>query len=214
MYRFLVNGVMTYSDKWAVADSKNLIAISCSATEITMKTATLALRPKDGSKKGFKAMLYDNDNLANSPGNVNMTAYEGKDVLVEQGVIDVNDGGYSHRSGYKNIFAWARGANISPNAYFPICAEGEEDKLPFLWHRMMEERSSKIVSIRKWAPIIWDDMLGTNMRSGGGGTISDLTCYGMGGVQVVIDEEKLQLRISKLVAAGRMKEAEKEEDTA
>ena len=184
MYRFLCSGVMTYADRWAI-DGDNLVAISCTATQVPFKTVQQIIG-KGMESRHIASMLYDNDKPSESPGRVTMGLLSSNSKIVDQRAVP-------GRPAYRNMFAWAFGDN---DYYYVVVLPGQEVDAPRLWHRMVEERtSSNVISLRDWGPKLWDEL--DNL-----GRIAKLKAHNLVAYRVRAEDKWLQERICVMVKDG------------
>ena len=191
MYRFLCNSVIGHVDKYALSNSAELVAISLAASDIACRSMVQAFKNRGGGKD--YAMLYNHDKPKNSPGSVNLDLFHGKEILLETKAL-------SAIPGYKTIAAYADGRNSSNELYCVVAEEDKAEDIPFLWHKMVEERNNRVISLRRWAPVIWR-YLDKDLK-----IVKQIPCYNLVGFQVEIEDELLQRVIIDLVKSGRMKE--------
>ena len=186
MYRFLCSGVMTYADRWAV-DGTNLVAISCTATQVPFKTVQQIIG-KGLESQHIASMLYDNDNPSESPGHVSMSLLHNDSKLIDQRAVP-------GRPGYRNMFAWAFG---DAGIYYVVMLPGQEADAPRLWHRMVEERtSSNVISLRDWGPKLWDELKDL-------GRVATLKAHNLIAYRVKAEDKWLQERICVMVKDGEL----------
>ena len=186
MYRFLCNGVMTYTDRWVV-DGNYLVAISCTATQVPFKTVQQIVG-KGVENQRIASMLYDNDNPSESPGQVDVSLLKGDNKMVDQRAVP-------GRPGYRNMFAWAFGDN---GQYYVVMLPGQEADAPRLWHRMIEERTgSNVISLRDWGPKLWEELQDL-------GRIVELKAHNLIAYRVRAEDKWLQERICVMVKNGEL----------
>ena len=153
MYQLLINNIHAYVDRWLVRQGR-VVAISILATPITMKSITAFVsrlkRHELTESEKTAGMLYDPNNLADSPGFINFDSWFGPNIFQT-----VSNLGKVGNKNYQSVFIWNQGTGADYNVIIRDNSGGEENAAK-LWHRMVEERSeSVIVSIRDWAPAIW-----------------------------------------------------------